>query len=187
MTKHQPCQGTPSAAGVFAALPLALVIACGGPGQVTGAGSAQPKSHSLSVVVSGSGTVRSSPPGIDCGTVCSAAFAEGSRVTLTATAASGASFSGWAGACSGTGACALDMNGDATVPEISAASILAKTARDAEMLRLHACYPQYELAQHKGYPTPRHLAALERHGVCEIYRKSFAPVRRVLARCAGGQ
>jgi len=73
------------------------------------------------------------------------------------------------------------IGGDGSVPQISAASILAKTARDAEMLRLHARYPAYALDRHKGYPTPEHLALLELHGACEIHRRSFAPVRRLLA------
>lgn len=73
------------------------------------------------------------------------------------------------------------IGGDRSVPQISAASILAKTARDAEMLRLHARYPAYALDRHKGYPTPEHLALLELHGACEIHRRSFAPVRRLLA------
>lgn len=72
------------------------------------------------------------------------------------------------------------IGGDARLRPISAASILAKTARDAEMLRLHERYPHYGLDQHKGYPTPEHLAALARHGACEIHRRSFAPVRRAL-------
>jgi ribonuclease HII len=72
------------------------------------------------------------------------------------------------------------VGGDSKIPAISAASILAKTARDAEMLRLHRIYPQYGLDRHKGYPTAAHLAALERHGVAEIHRRSYAPVRRLL-------
>ncbi len=72
------------------------------------------------------------------------------------------------------------VKGDATVPAISAASILAKVARDAEMLRLHVLYPAYGLDRHKGYPTAYHLAAIREHGVCEIHRRSFGPVRRVL-------
>lgn len=72
------------------------------------------------------------------------------------------------------------VKGDSKIPAISAASILAKTARDAEMLRLHGCYPQYGLDRHKGYPTAAHLAALQRHGVADIHRRSFAPVRRLL-------
>lgn len=71
------------------------------------------------------------------------------------------------------------VNGDNLVAEISAASILAKTARDAEMLRLHQCFPQYGFDQHKGYPTKKHLIALQTYGACEIHRKSFAPVKAV--------
>jgi ribonuclease HII len=76
------------------------------------------------------------------------------------------------------------VGGDAKVNAISAASILAKTARDAEMLRWHECYPQYGFDRHKGYPTPEHLAALRRHGPCELYRRSFAPVQALLTRSA---
>ncbi len=72
------------------------------------------------------------------------------------------------------------IKGDSTVAAISAASILAKTARDAEMLRLHELHPQYGLDRHKGYPTAAHLAALREHGVIGIYRRSFAPVRNLL-------
>lgn len=72
------------------------------------------------------------------------------------------------------------VQGDRLHPVISAASILAKTARDAEMRRLHERYPQYCFDRHKGYPTPEHLALLERHGPSEIHRRSFAPVRRIL-------
>lgn len=74
------------------------------------------------------------------------------------------------------------VDGDAKVKVISAASILAKTARDAEMQRLHTRFPQYGFDEHKGYPTPQHLEALRRHGVCEVYRRSFAPVRELLER-----
>ncbi len=69
------------------------------------------------------------------------------------------------------------VRGDSTVPEISAASILAKTARDAVMLELHALYPEYGFDRHKGYPTTAHLAALRKHGVTAVHRRSFAPVR----------
>ncbi|MCL7462557.1 ribonuclease HII [Pseudomonas sp. NW5] len=72
------------------------------------------------------------------------------------------------------------VQGDATVPAIAAASILAKVTRDREMLALDRCYPGYGLATHKGYPTPAHLAALERLGPTPIHRRSFAPVRRLL-------
>jgi len=72
------------------------------------------------------------------------------------------------------------VGGDATIQEISAASILAKTARDATMRLLHVDFPQYGFDQHKGYPTPAHLAALHRHGVCPEHRRSFGPVAQVL-------
>ena len=77
--------------------------------------------------------------------------------------------------------CEAVVKGDSLVAEISAASILAKTARDAHLLELDKRYPQYGLAGHKGYPTAAHLAALRAHGACDIYRKSFGPVRDVIA------
>lgn len=73
------------------------------------------------------------------------------------------------------------IRGDATEPAISAASILAKTARDAEMLRIHEAFPQYALDRHKGYDTAAHRAALALHGPAAFHRKSFAPVRELLA------
>ncbi len=73
------------------------------------------------------------------------------------------------------------VRGDALVPAISAASILAKTARDALMERLARRFPQYGFEQHKGYPTPEHLEALTRHGPCRVHRQSFAPVRSAFA------
>jgi len=69
------------------------------------------------------------------------------------------------------------IGGDSLIPEISAASILAKTERDLEMFRLHTHYPHYGFDQHKGYPTQKHLAALKQYGSCEIHRKSFAPIK----------
>jgi ribonuclease HII len=72
------------------------------------------------------------------------------------------------------------VGGDATVAEISAASILAKTTRDAGLLALHAAYPQYGFDRHKGYGTAAHLAALRTHGPTPHHRKSFAPVREQL-------
>jgi ribonuclease HII len=72
------------------------------------------------------------------------------------------------------------VRGDARIPAISAASILAKTERDAEMVRLHDRYPQYGLDRHKGYATRQHVEALQRFGACDIHRRSFAPVREVL-------
>ncbi|MCL2076359.1 MAG: ribonuclease HII [Betaproteobacteria bacterium] len=68
------------------------------------------------------------------------------------------------------------VKGDGKITAIAAASILAKTARDAMMRDLHLRYPQYGFARHMGYPTPAHLAALRQYGVCPEHRKSFAPV-----------
>ena len=65
---------------------------------------------------------------------------------------------------------------DADVQEVSAASILAKTARDAYMLEVHARHPQYGFAAHKGYGTAVHMTALNQHGPCDEHRRSFAPV-----------
>ena len=72
------------------------------------------------------------------------------------------------------------VKGDSRVAEISAASILAKVTRDAEMAELDKVLPQYGFAQHKGYPTPFHLEALALHGATEHHRRSFAPVKRAL-------
>jgi ribonuclease HII len=72
------------------------------------------------------------------------------------------------------------IRGDATIPEISAASILAKVARDARMLALHDQYPRYGFSVHKGYPTRKHLQALEMYGVSPGHRRTFGPVRRLL-------
>jgi len=72
------------------------------------------------------------------------------------------------------------IKGDSKVVEISAASILAKTARDELMVELHDQYPHYGFAVHKGYPTVAHLAALREHGVSDVHRKSFRPVRELL-------
>jgi len=69
------------------------------------------------------------------------------------------------------------VRGDATVPSISAASILAKTARDALMRDLDGRYPGFSLSGHKGYPTPAHVAALNALGPSPLHRRSFAPVR----------
>jgi ribonuclease HII len=78
------------------------------------------------------------------------------------------------------------VKGDARVAAISAASILAKVLRDSEMNVLHNQYPQYGFAQHKGYPTAQHFAALKTHGPIPEHRRSFAPVREALAdRLAG--
>lgn len=72
------------------------------------------------------------------------------------------------------------VQGDSKEACISAASILAKTARDAELYILDEQYPQYGFAKHKGYPTPLHMQMLALHGVLPIHRKTYAPVRRLL-------
>ena len=76
--------------------------------------------------------------------------------------------------------CEAIVNGDSRVQAISAASILAKTARDAELYVLDKIYPQYGFAQHKGYPTAAHLAALAAHGICIEHRLSYGPVRKLI-------
>jgi len=68
------------------------------------------------------------------------------------------------------------IDGDASEPCISAASILAKVTRDREMILLDQQYPDYGFAKHKGYATPEHRAALKKYGPCDIHRRSFAPV-----------
>ena len=73
------------------------------------------------------------------------------------------------------------VKGDLTEPSIGAASILAKVQRDSEMLALHEHYPAYGFDRHKGYPTKAHLAALETAGISPVHRRSFGPVRRLLA------
>jgi ribonuclease HII len=73
------------------------------------------------------------------------------------------------------------IKGDLRVAEISAASILAKVERDAQMLVLHESYPQYGFDKHKGYPTKTHFEALAEYGPCPEHRRSFGPVRNVLS------
>lgn len=72
------------------------------------------------------------------------------------------------------------VGGDALEPAISAASILAKTVRDALLVEMDASYPAYGFARHKGYPTAQHLQALRQHGPCPEHRRSFAPVAQSL-------
>lgn len=78
--------------------------------------------------------------------------------------------------------CEAIVKGDSKVQAISAASILAKTARDAELYELDRQYPLYGFAQHKGYPTAAHMALLQQHGVSPVHRRSYAPVRLLLNR-----
>ncbi|EFM88512.1 Ribonuclease HII [Actinobacillus pleuropneumoniae serovar 11 str. 56153] len=72
------------------------------------------------------------------------------------------------------------IKGDSLVAEISAASILAKVARDQEMAELDVQYPEYGFAKHKGYPTKLHFEKLEQFGATPFHRKSFAPVKKIL-------
>ncbi len=72
------------------------------------------------------------------------------------------------------------IKGDSKIPAISAASIIAKVARDNEMIALDSQYPGYGFSQHKGYPTKMHVNALQELGVSSIHRRSFAPVKRLL-------
>lgn len=76
--------------------------------------------------------------------------------------------------------CEAIVKGDSKVQAISAASILAKTARDAQLYDLDRQYPQYGFAQHKGYPTALHLTRLKQCGVSAVHRRSYAPVKAVL-------
>ena len=71
------------------------------------------------------------------------------------------------------------VKGDGKIASIAAASILAKTVRDAGMLELHALYPQYGFDRHMGYPTAAHFAALQVHGASPVHRKSFGPVAQL--------
>lgn len=77
-------------------------------------------------------------------------------------------------------ACEAIIGGDASHPEISAASILAKVTRDHQMIELDQIYPQYGFAKHKGYPTKAHFLALEQFGAIDQHRRSYKPVQRAL-------
>lgn len=77
--------------------------------------------------------------------------------------------------------CEVIVKGDSKVQAISAASILAKTARDANLYELDKQYPMYGFAQHKGYPTKAHMALLQEHGVSPVHRRSYGPVKKLLS------
>lgn len=76
--------------------------------------------------------------------------------------------------------CEAIVKGDQTVPAISAASIIAKVARDNEMVALDKIYPGYGFAKHKGYPTREHLKALDKLGITVIHRRSFGPIKALI-------
>jgi ribonuclease HII len=76
--------------------------------------------------------------------------------------------------------CEAIIKGDSKIAAISAASIIAKVARDAELVELDQQYPQYQFAKHKGYGTALHLALLQEYGVSPVHRHSFAPVKKAL-------
>lgn len=78
--------------------------------------------------------------------------------------------------------CEAIVGGDALHAEISAASILAKVTRDRQMVVLHQQHPQFGFAQHKGYPTKMHFAAIAEHGVIDQHRRSYAPIKQALAK-----
>jgi ribonuclease HII len=73
------------------------------------------------------------------------------------------------------------VKGDDKVAEISAASIIAKTERDLKMIEIDKVYPAYQFKKHKGYPTKLHIEMIKSHGLCEYHRKSFSPIKEMLA------
>jgi len=73
------------------------------------------------------------------------------------------------------------VRGDDKVAEISAASIIAKTERDLKMIEIDKAYPAYQFKKHKGYPTKLHIEMIKSHGLCEYHRKSFSPIKEMLA------
>ena len=77
--------------------------------------------------------------------------------------------------------CEAIVKGDDKVAEISAASIIAKTERDLKMIEIDKIYPGYQFKKHKGYPTKLHIAIIKSEGLCEYHRKSFSPIKEMLA------
>ncbi len=77
--------------------------------------------------------------------------------------------------------CEAIVKGDDKVAEISAASIIAKTERDLEMIEIDKIYPKYQFKKHKGYPTKLHIEMIKNEGPCEYHRRSFSPIKEMLA------
>ena len=77
--------------------------------------------------------------------------------------------------------CEAIVKGDAKVAEISAASIIAKTERDLKMIEIDKIYPGYQFKKHKGYPTKLHVEMIKSFGICEYHRKTFSPIKEILA------
>ncbi len=77
--------------------------------------------------------------------------------------------------------CEAIVKGDDKVAEISAASIIAKTERDLEMIEIDKIYPRYQFKKHKGYPTKLHIEMIKDEGLCEYHRRSFSPIKEMLA------
>src|SRR3954454_11375589 len=107
-------EGRTTKGGFLSVLAVAVFAACG-PSNGSGGGSDAPAVHTLKVTVTGDGTVLTNPAGINCGTVCSATFPEGTTVAFGAKGGDGSNFTGWSGACSGASACLIVMHADATV------------------------------------------------------------------------
>src|SRR4051812_8612297 len=107
-------EGRTTKGGFLSVLAVAVFAACG-PSNGSGGGSDAPAVHTLKVTVTGDGTVLTNPAGINCGTVCSATFPEGTTVAFGAKGGEGSNFTGWSGACSGASACLIVMHADATV------------------------------------------------------------------------
>jgi ribonuclease HII len=77
--------------------------------------------------------------------------------------------------------CEAIVKGDDKVAEISAASIIAKTERDLKMIEIDKIYPSYQFKKHKGYPTKFHVEMIKSEGICEYHRRTFSPIKEILA------
>jgi len=150
------------------------------------AGQRQRLAHAVRTHASAFAVALAEPPEIDALNILEASLLAMTRavaklgVTPALVRVDGAQVPRLSGAAAGSDVEAV-IRGDQHIPAISAASILAKVCRDRLMQRWHRRYPAYGFDRHKGYPTPQHLAALAVHGPCPIHRRSFRPVREVIA------